>query len=84
MNIKEKINKRDSNGWAHGLWRYWHTDTFKKKKLGIKSEVNYVHGSAKGCFRNWNEKGLLQYECNYEEGRIDGEMIIYEYKNKTT
>jgi len=75
----EKINKYDSKGWAHGLWRYWYTDTFKRKKLGIKSEINYVHGVAQGVLRHWNEESFLQHECYYGKGRIDGEMISYEY-----
>jgi hypothetical protein len=47
--VKKRKNKRDSNGLAHGLWRYWiYTTTIDHHIFGKCYIENYVHGEQEG------------------------------------
>jgi antitoxin component YwqK of YwqJK toxin-antitoxin module len=80
--MKTKTNQLDSDGWHHGPHVYWYSNR-EGKQPRIKQKVCYVHGLIDGYLKHWHEEsGLLSYELNYSNGRLEGEGIEYNYYKK--
>lgn len=60
---KEELNRKDSQGKKHGIWKLYH------KNGKIKEEAYYFHGKQEGIVKNYNNKGKLEKIKSYKKGK---------------
>lgn len=66
IDLVENINKVDSLGRKHGLWRLFDSNG------QLCREVNYVNGVLHGLWRSWHSNGQLCVEVNMLRGKMSG------------
>ena len=62
INKKEEINRLDSEGKKHGIWKV-HYDNNK-----TKIEENFFHGQKEGFKKVYDKKGKIKEIINYKDG----------------
>ena len=72
--MKKHINKKNQQGWSHGLHIFYYD-----KKKSIKSKANYINGVLVGPLFNYRTSGELETIINYSEGKIEGEGLFFGY-----
>ena len=68
---RERINRYDSQGKEHGVWKYYH-DNEK-----IRLECVYRHGIMNGYYKEYNQEGNLLQAYKYVNGEIAENVVEF-------